>query len=159
MRDIEWKKIKIWMLAMFPAWKPDKNTFVAWQQELPENLTSQQFVVAVRKHMTEKVSSFPPNIFEIIAKLKSEPKLEARETWIKILNRVNSKGRNAYPYDLTNIEKKAVKLLGGIDIIADSKVGDPFIEKRFLDICNNIKEDNKLLEIESSSKIKRLEGA
>ncbi len=156
MKDIETGKFFLWLTGIFPQWKPDPSVAPAWASELPD-LTAEQAVLLVRKLQAKKPSPFPPSVFELLAELRGGSKLDARKTWAKVLDRVRRQGQRDYPYDLTETERQAVRLMGGIEVIANSDVGDPFIEKRFLEVCDNLKEENNVLSLNNTSE-KRLLG-
>ena len=76
-------------------------------------------------------------------------KLDGRRSWQKVLDLVRRKGIGSYPYEeLSEGEREAVRLVGGIKVIGNSEEGDPFIEKRFLEVFENVKEEKNVLCLE-----------
>lgn len=134
MNEKEMGKVMVWMLGAFPQWKPDAGVAKVWAGELP-NLSADFAIALVRQLQARKPSPFPPSIFELLAELRLDGG-NGRSSWQRVLDKFRGKG-----WELTDREKQAVKLLGGWDRIGQSKENDPFLEKSFLEIYNNLTEE------------------
>ena len=150
-------KFMLWLLGIFPQWKPDPAVAAVWAGELPD-VTAQQAVVAVKKMQARRPCPFPPSVFEIVHELSGgADKLEGRRSWQRVLELVRTKGVDAYPYpELAEKEMEAVRLMGGIKVIGNSEVGDPFFEKRFLEVFDNVKEEINVLRIGGAVEVRQI---
>lgn len=157
MRPAEMGKLMVWLLGVFPQWKPDPGVAAAWSGELPD-VPAEQAVLAVRRMQARKPCPFPPSVFEITSEIAGcRDKLAGRQCWQKVLKLVRERGCAAYPYpELDEPEREAVRLIGGIKVIGNSEEGDPFIEKRFLEVFDNIKEASDVLRIGSAGQVRAL---
>jgi hypothetical protein len=156
MIPFEMDKFTIWCAGVFPNWRPDRAQAAAWAGELP-NVKAEEVIQAVRKIMTRAPKPFPPSVFEIIAELRGVDKLDGRRSWQKVLGLVRRHGVGGFPMDeLTAGEQEAVRLMGGVKIIGNSEEGDPFIEKRFLEVFDNVKEESNVLRIDGARPLRAL---
>ena len=73
MQDHEWKQSIAWLMALFPAWRPDALTVATWRTELPAAMSGVDFQTSVRAHKRNHPGPFPPNVFEILAALMGLP--------------------------------------------------------------------------------------
>jgi len=138
MNKTDMGKFVLWMCGVFPQWKPDPAVAATWAPELPD-ITADTAKNAVRSLMAKKPSPFPPSVFEIIAELSQDKPLSGQRAWERLIDNVRRKGVHAYPYEgMSEKERKAVQLMGGINVIGNSQQGDPFIEKKFLGIWNDM---------------------
>lgn len=65
MSRVEWDKVMIWLLSIFPSWKADAGTSLAWYEELGASVTADAFKQGVRAEMKRNPSPFPPGVFEV----------------------------------------------------------------------------------------------
>lgn len=157
MRPEEMNKLTVWMVGVFPQWKPDKGVAAVWAGELPD-VQAGAAITAVRRLMTRNPKPFPPSVFEIIQELNGGPgKLGGRRSWQKILGLVRQYGGAGFPDQmLEQCERDAVALIGGIKAVANSAEGDPFIERRFLEAFEGVKEESDVLRIGSAGQVRAL---
>lgn len=134
-------KFMLWMMAIFPQWKPDPAVVKAWAEELPD-ITADEASNLVRKLQARKPSPFPPSIFQIIAEARPE-KLPAEEAWYDILGAFKGRPKPSDP-----MIEKAVKLMGGWFAIGNSEVDNPFVEKKFKEIWNSLQEAEDVISIQ-----------
>lgn len=131
MGPTEMGKFMVWMLGVFPQWKPDPAVAVAWAGELPD-LTADQAISLVRILLAKKPSPFPPSVFEIVAMTRPRPE-SGREVFQQI---IASFGGHPRPFG-ARVER-AVRLMGGWHSIGQSNEGDPFVERKFMQIWGEI---------------------
>jgi hypothetical protein len=121
----EWDQCFIWLLALFPTWKPNSMTSPAWFDEL-HSVPPQAFKAAVKGAMIGKDNpSYPPGVFEIKAMFK--PQFEqVDELWHKIL-------QGCSDTDMSPPAQRALKSIGGAKKVRNTNLDElPWLKKDFM---------------------------
>lgn len=131
-------KFMVWLLGVFPQWKPDKNVALTWAQELPD-ITAEQAKQLVRTVQAKKPMPFPPSVFEIVAETRP-PKVSGHEVFQKILDFIQGSYGDPKNY-FNEKELTAIRRIGGLHAIGNSKENDPYFLKSFIGIWNDVQEE------------------
>lgn len=113
MTKSEWNKTISWLIALYPAWKPDELISAAWYDEIGGKVDPQIFKNLVRIAAAKNPSAFPPGIFEIIEAGKSENALPPGEMiWESLWS------GSCHPDKMKSLPisaQKALNAMGGYD--------------------------------------------
>lgn len=142
MTKTEWDAIATWLLGLFPAWNPDAYTLNLWFKEIPKEITSGQVVTAVRVLQSEKATTLPPNIFEILSKIRGKSpsqKIEAKKVFESILEHVRRRGTST-PIQCDEFTRKVLTSCGGTYRIGNSTDNEiKWLEKEFIESWLDLK--------------------
>lgn len=139
-KAIETKKFIAWLMALFPNWKPDSVTTMAWGSELPD-VSSDVAMQAVRVFADANGGAFPPSIFQIKKAILGDggsPRQKAVTAFAEIWQFVGgSEGKKAR--DLDPIAQEALRLIGGTHVVGRWEIDKRgWLENRFSEIYENL---------------------
>lgn len=153
MTDKEWQKSFVWLVALFPSWKPDKLTAAAWRGEL-DHLSHEEFRNSVRSCMAEDPSDFAPGVGRILnqyKKLTQGTELLPATAWAETIEARS--GERKFPSDFPEAINIALKAIGGFKKLDQAYEKDiPWIRKEFIEVYSEALKSGKTQTIDQIEK-------